>query len=96
MTRDQARDHWQHQDRRYFLQCLRAARCTEDLLAAGLFAYHPDTDAVRSAEGQLASRRAVRELQAQLGDAIYFDWDHHIRDQLNEREWANGFNWPKS
>jgi len=39
--RDSARDIWQKQDRRYFLQCLRLCKCTEDPLDAGLFAFHP-------------------------------------------------------
>lgn len=93
--RDTARDIWQQQDRRYFLQCLRQSRCTEDLLDAGLFAYHPETMSVNSAEEQLAFRRSVREMQHQLGDALYFDWDSHIRESFNEQEQAYSWNWPK-
>ncbi|MCQ8116998.1 hypothetical protein [Methylomonas rosea] len=94
--RDTARDIWQQQDRRYFLQCLRQSRCTEDLLHAGLFAYHPETISVESAEEHLAFRRAVREMQHQLGDALYFDWDRQIRERFNEKEQAYSWNWPQS
>jgi hypothetical protein len=93
--RDTARDIWQRQDRRYFLQCLRLCRCTEDLLDVGLFAYHPSTEQVRSAEEHLEFRRAVREMQVQLADSLYFDWDQRIREQFNEREQAFSWNWPK-
>lgn len=93
--RDAARDIWQKQDRRYFLQCLRLCRCTDDLLDAGLFAYHPSSEQVQSAEEQLAFRRAVREMQLQLADSLYFDWDQRIREQYNEREQAYSWNWPK-
>lgn len=93
--RDTARDIWQRQDRRYFLQCLRLCRCTDDLHDAGLFAYHPDTEKVESAEEQLAFRRAVRGMQLQLADALYFDWDRSIREHFNEREQAYSWNWPQ-
>jgi hypothetical protein len=93
--RDIARDIWQKQDRRYFLQCLRLSRCTEDLLHAGLFAYHQDTMSVKSAEEHLAFRSAVRGMQHQLADALYFDCDSHIREHFNEREQAYSWNWPK-
>jgi len=93
--RDTARDIWQEQDRRYFLQCLRLCRCTDDLLQAGLFAYHPKTEKVHCAEEGLAFRKAVREMQAQLGDALYFDFDNHIRESPREREKAHSWNWPK-
>lgn len=93
---DTARDIWQRQDRRYFLQCLRQARCTEDLLDAGLFAHHPATDTVSSAKGYIDSRHAVRQIQLHLGDALYFDWDHNIRERFNEQEQANSWNWPTS
>lgn len=93
--RDAARDVWQRQDRRYFLQCLRQSRCTEDLLDAGLFAYDPQTMSVNSAEEHLAFRRAVREMQLQLADALYFDWDNRVRENFNEREQAQSWTWPK-
>jgi len=93
--RDMARDSWQQQDRRYFLQCLRQSRCTEDLVNAGLFAYHPRTISVNSAEEQLAFRHAVREMQLQLADALYFDWDNRVRESFNEREQAYSWSWPK-
>lgn len=85
---DTARDIWQQQDRRYFLQCLRKSRCAEDLLDAGLFAYHPETMNVKSAEEHLAFSRAVLEMQHQLADALYFDWDSGIRESLNRQEQA--------
>lgn len=94
--RDTARDIWQRQDRRYFLQCLRQARCTEDLLDAGLFSHHPATDNVSNAKGYIDSRHALREMQSQMGDALYFDWDHNIRERFNEQEQANSWNWPTS
>ena len=93
--RDTARDIWQQQDRRYFLQCLRQSRCTEDLLDAGLFAHHPKTMNLNSAEEHLAFRHAVREMQLQLADALYFDSDNRIRENFNEREQAYSWNWPK-
>jgi len=93
--RDTARDIWQQQDRRYFLQCLRLSRCTEDLLDAGLFSHHTDTMTVNSAEEHLAFRRAVREMQRQLADALYFDFDSRIRECFNEKEQAYSWNWPK-
>lgn len=93
--RDVARDIWQRQDRRYFLQCLRLSRCTDDLLDVGLFSYHRDTLAINSTEEYLTFRRAVREMQLQLADALYFDLDGRIREQFNERKQAYSLNWPK-
>lgn len=93
--RDEARDIWQLQDRRHFLQCLRQSRCTEDLLDAGLFSHHPATMSVNSAGEHLVFLRAVREMQLQLSDALYFDWDNRIRESVNERERAYNWNWPE-
>ena len=92
--RDSARDIWQLQDRKYFLNCLRLAEDTEDLLDAGLFALHPATENVDSAAEYLAFKEAIRDMQHQLGDALYFDHDHQIRKRFNEQEIANSINWP--
>jgi hypothetical protein len=76
---DSARQQWQTQDRVYFLTCLRKAECTDDLLDAGLFAHDEDTMQLKD---NLRSRRAVRRLQRQLGQALYFDFDHNIRENF--------------
>jgi hypothetical protein len=95
--RDTARDIWQRQDRRYFLQCLRESRCTIDLLNSGLFSYHPDTTFPPNSGGEeyLRSRRAIRAMHVQLGDALYFDWDCDIRESLDERDRAVRFDFAK-
>lgn len=76
---DTARLQWQLQDRIYFLNCLRAAECTEDLLDAGFFAHTEDT---MQLVDMLRSRRAVREMQRQFAQALYFDYDHCIRENF--------------
>lgn len=76
---DTARQQWQTQDRIYFLNCLRNAECTEDLLDAGLFAHHDDTMQLKDT---LRSRRAVRRMQRQLAQALYFDYDSCIRENF--------------
>jgi len=50
---------------------------------------------LNSAEEHLAFRHAVREMQLQLADALYFDSDNRIRENFNEREQAYSWNWPK-
>lgn len=94
--RDAARDVWQQQDRWYFLQCLRSAQCTEDLLDAGFFSHHDATMKVTTAEEYLASRRAFREIQRQFADALYFDDECRIREQHNERDQAYSWNWKRA
>ena len=76
---DTARLQWQLQDRIYFLNCLRAAECTEDLLDAGFFAHTEDTMQLADT---LRSRRAVRKMQRQFAQALYFDYDHCIRENF--------------
>ena len=83
--RDRARDFWQTQDRKYFIQCLRLARCTQDLNETGLFA-NPSAKASEPLTWAKEKKflGEMRELQAQLGDALYFDWDRYMRAPFND------------
>ena len=81
---ERARDIWQLQDRRYFLQCLRAARCTEDLNDAGLFAHGLSYEEPMSWAREKKYRAELLEMQRQLADALYFDYDQHIRTPFDE------------
>jgi hypothetical protein len=74
---------------------LRLAECTQDLLDSGLFAYHLDTMSVESAEEALSAKRAIREMQSQLADALYNDWDMRIRETSQERSDTYSWQWPK-
>jgi hypothetical protein len=79
--RDSAGHEWQVQDRQYFLGCLRKAECVEDLMDAGLFAYHDDT---MQLQDRKRSRVAMLRMQRQLATALYFDHDRLIREDFVE------------
>lgn len=79
--RDSARHEWQVQDRQYFLGCLRKAECVEDLMDAGLFAYHEDT---MQLQDRHKSRVAMLRMQRQLATALYYDYDRFIREDFND------------
>jgi hypothetical protein len=77
--RDSAGHEWQVQDRQYFLGCLRKAQCVEDLMDAGLFAYHDDT---MQLQDRKRSRVAMLRMQRQLATALYFDHDRLLREDF--------------
>jgi hypothetical protein len=79
---DSARREWQTQDRQYFLSCLRKAECVEDLIDAGLFAHHEDTN---QPVDQQKSTLALRRMQRQLGTALYYDYDRIARENFTNR-----------
>lgn len=85
-------------DHLYFLQCLRLARCTSDLLDAGLFAPLPADSKTFESEDDVW--KAVRQMQRQLADALYCDDDLVLRYAFSDKEKAEAraaaaANWPR-
>ena len=81
---ERARDIWKLQDRQYFLKCIRAARCTEDLNEAGLFAFGESYNERLTWAREKKFRGEMNDLQRKLGDALYFDYDQYMRAPFNE------------
>ena len=81
---ERARDIWKLQDREYFLGCIRAARCTEDLNEAGLFAFGESYNEPLTWAREKKFRGEMNHLQRKLGDALYFDYDRYMRAPFNE------------
>ena len=81
---EKARDIWKLQDREYFLKCIRAARCTEDLNEAGLFAFTESYKEPLTWAREKRFRGEMNDLQRRLGDALYFDYDRYMRAPFNE------------
>jgi len=81
---EKARDIWKLQDRQYFLKSIRAARCTEDLNAAGLFAFTESYKEPLTWAREKKFRGEMNDLQRRLGDALYFDHDRYMRAPFNE------------